>query len=116
MPAVQSQGNCQYTVLNGTGTTTINQTPPAGGSGPSQPQVFYGANVVTPGTTFVLSVYDVIPAVGGVAITTNTLMQGTATAAGQQFIAGIPGVGVRFRGQLLLVTTGTPGQFNALWD
>lgn len=117
MPAVLSQGNCQYTALVAAGTSTLNASPPAGGQGPSQPQVFYGANVVAVGTAFVLSAFDVVPAVGGVALATNTLMGlSTATAAGQQFVAGIPGVGVRFKGQLVLVVAGTPGQFNALWD
>ncbi len=92
-----------YTVISTAGTTAV-----ATGGG-----VYYGVNVISIGTTWAVTPYDVV--VSGT--TTNTLAAtATATAAGLLGAPGASGVGVRFLGQLALVTTGTPGQFNALWD
>lgn len=119
MPQVQGQGNCQYTVLNTAGTTTLNpgpQQPPAPSIVPSQICVFFGLECIAPGTTFAVTVYDITPATpGGAAAGTNTLLSGTGTA-GQFFAPGAAGVGVRVRGALVAVATGTPGAYNALWD
>lgn len=121
------QGNCQYTVLNTTGTTTINQgvaqgLNPAGGNqygggGPQEQGVFYGMLEVAAGTNFAANFYDIIIAVTGTGTTTttNTLLSGTGTA-GQNIPAGPPGLGVRYRGSLVSVTSGTAGQINAYWD
>jgi hypothetical protein len=113
MPLQLGEGNCQYTVLNTAGTSTLN---PGQASGPPTSfGVLYGASVISAGTSFAFTALDVVPAQGQVAAQTNTLLSGTGSA-GQNFPAGIPGVGVRYRGALLFVTTGTPGQINALWD
>jgi hypothetical protein len=113
MPINQSQGNCQYTLLNTAGTTTINQAPQA----PSNAQLgaFYGLSQITAGTTFGVTVYDIIPAVGSVAVATNTLITGTGTA-GQTFLPAGSSLGVRYRGALVAVAAGTPGAVNLLWD
>ena len=55
MGALLGQGNSGYSVLAGTGTTTLNQ------QAPGQPQgvgVFYGANLIALGTAPVLTVVD----------------------------------------------------------
>jgi hypothetical protein len=92
-----------YSVISTAGTTAV-----ASGGG-----VYYGVNVVSTGTSWTVTPYDIV--VSGT--TTNTLAAtATATAAGLLGAPGATGVGVRFLGQLALVTTGTPGQFNALWD
>jgi hypothetical protein len=78
--------------------------------------VFFGLQAVAVGTTFAFTAYDIVPTSGGVAVATNTLLNGTATAAGQLFTCGEAGVGVRCRGGLVVVTSGTPGVYNALWD
>jgi len=115
MPANQSQGNCQYTVLNTAGTTTLNQSQSqSSASGPpSGIGVFYGFYEVSPGTSFAATALDIV--VAGTNTTTTTLANGTGTA--NQFFGPVQGgVGVRYRGSLVAVTTGTPGQINALWD
>lgn len=103
-------GNCQYTALTTAGTTTLNAGQAAGVA--SQPGVLYGMLEVAAGTSFAATFYDLIP---GAAVTTNTLLSGTGTA-GQNIPAGPPGVGVRYRGALVVITSGTPGIINALWD
>jgi hypothetical protein len=115
MPQVLGAENSNYTVLNTAGTTTLN---PGQVSGPPiQPGVLFGAQVVNVGTNFVLTVVDIIPASpGGAAASTNTLLNGTATGIGQQLPAGAPGVGMRYKGALVAIVTGTPGAYNALWD
>jgi hypothetical protein len=110
MPANLSQGNCQYTLLNTAGTTTINNAnlgtiTPAG--------VFYGMLQLAPGTTFAATIYDIYAT--GLTTNTATLLTGTGTA-GQVFTPGPAGVGVRYRGALVAVASGTPGAINALWD
>jgi len=106
MPANLGQGNCQYTALTTAGTTTIN---PGGTGVASQPGVLYGMLEVSAGTVFAATFYDIV----GTA--TSTLLSGTGTA-GQNIPAGPPGIGVRYRGALVVVTSGTPGLINALWD
>jgi hypothetical protein len=115
MPQVLSAGNLQYTVINTAGTTTLNPGQASGVA--SQPGVFGGMVAVAQGTSWAFTAYDIIPATpGGAAAGTNTLLNGTATAAGQQFAAGLVGENVRYRGALVIVTSGTPGIFNAQWD
>lgn len=113
MPALLGVGNGQYTAISTAGTTTLNP----GQAGPiaSQPGVLYGMTQIAAGASFAATVLDIIPASGATAITTNTLLSGTGTA-GQRFVAGLEGVGVRYRGALVVVSSGTPGQINALWD
>lgn len=92
-----------YTVISTAGTTTVAQ-----GGG-----VFFGLNVVSTGTSWTATPYDIVVA----GTTTNQLTAtGTAASVGGLDIPGVTGLGVRFLGTLALVTTGTPGQFNALWD
>jgi hypothetical protein len=116
MPQVLGVGNLQYTVLSTAGTTTLN---PGQASGvQSQCGVLGGFVAVANGTNFAFTAYDILPPAtpGGTSAGTNTLLNGTATAAGQQFPAGLNGDNVRYRGALVVVTAGTPGVFNALWD
>lgn len=113
MPALLGVGNCQYTAISTAGTTTLNPGQP-GPIAPS-PGVLYGLQQIAAGTSFAATVVDIIPATAVTAITTNTLLSGTGTA-GQRFVAGLEGVGVRYRGALVVVSSGTPGQINALWD
>lgn len=107
------QGNCQYTPLNTAGTTTLN---PGQASGPpSSFGVLYGVATLAAGTAFACTVLDIVPQMGQNPATTNTLMNGT-NSAGVVQAAGIPGVGVRYKGALVAITSGTPGLLNALWD
>lgn len=117
MPALLSVGNSQYTQL-GTGTVILS-TGAVGPQPPSTPGVFYGANLIALGTAPVLNVYDLIYTVSGTGTgtTTNTLMSGTGTAQGQSFNAGLPGVGVRYRGSLMVVSVASAAPlWNLLWD
>lgn len=115
MPQVLGVGNLQYTALTTAGTTTLNPGQSSGVA--SQPGVLGGFVAVGLGTAWAFTAYDIIPPTpGGAPSSTNTLLNGTATAAGQQFSAGLNGDNVRYRGALVVVTTGTPGVFNALWD
>jgi hypothetical protein len=94
-----------YTSLTTAGTSTLAQ-----GGG-----VYYGVNVLTTGTAWTASPFDVV--VTGTTTTTNTLAAiSTATGPGVTGAPGASGVGVRFNGNLVMVTAGTPGAFNALWD
>lgn len=113
MPLLLGEGNCQYTALSTAGTSTLN---PGQASGPPTSfGVLYGVSQISAGTSFAFTALDIVPASGSVAASTNTLMNGTGSA-GQSFTAGIGGVGVRYKGALVFVTTGTPGLINALWD
>lgn len=116
-------GNCRYTVLSTAGTTTICQGPSSYGApypvsyGVAPLGCLQGFMTVAAGTSFAVTFYDIIqgsPAAPST-LTTNTLLNGTGTA-GQVLTAGPPGVGVRFNGSLVAVTSGTPGIINALWD
>ena len=124
MPPPLYQGNCNYTP-NGTavGTGTINPGPPAGPApgqaAPATPGVFYGYTATSTGTAAMgVTVYDVVTVITGTGTvtTTNPLMNGTATAPGQILTPGPAGVGVRYRGALVYITTGTVGGGNFLWD
>lgn len=114
MPLLLGLGNGQYTAISTAGTATLN---PGQAAGPATSfGVLYGVNQLTAGASFAFTVLDAIPAQGpAVPAQTNTLLNGTGTA-NQQFNAGVPGVGIRYRGALLVVTTGTPGLINVLWD
>lgn len=124
---LQQVGNCQYTAISTAGTTTLNPGqagvpgPGAQGSLPTTFGVLYGVSQVSAGTGFAFTVYDIVPntpaqiAASGTGSQTNTLLNGTGTA-GQSFPAGISDEGVRYKGALVVVTSGTPGAINALWD
>jgi hypothetical protein len=109
------EGNCNYTPsLSTLGTQTVAGGDPAGQ--PGRYGVLYGYNLVSAGTAaMVVTYYDVVTDVATQGVTTNTLFVGTASAAGAA-VAPLNGVGVRFRGNLVLVTTGTVGNGNTLWD
>lgn len=108
MPQQLGQGNCQYTVVSTVGTSTLN---PGQASGPPiSPGVFFGATMQAVGTSFGITALDIA------GTSTQTLMSGTGTAVGQRLVAGLEGVGVRYRDALVVVTTGTAGAYNALWD
>lgn len=94
-------GLANATALSTAGTTTVDAT----GMG-----VFYGFNVISIGTSFTAQAFDVV-GTSSLALTgTNT-----ATAIGQAFSGG-PVAGVRYAGNLVVVTTGTGGIINTLWD
>lgn len=140
MPLLLSESNCQYTPIVGgtnTSTTTLNPGqsgvpgPGQQGQQPSSFGVFYGASVLSLGTSTttgtgtggvaqVVNAYDVVPPTGlgtNTATLTNLLMNGTATAPAV-IQAGVPGIGLRYKGALVLTVAGgaTPGTTNALWD
>jgi hypothetical protein len=124
VPLELGQGNCQYTPIAAAGTNTINPGPALNAGGYRAPQppttfgVLYGIETVAPGTGFGATAYDIIAPTGlgtNTATITNTLMNGT-NSAGVVQAAGIPGVGVRYTGALVVVSSGTPGALNVLWD
>lgn len=97
-------GVCKATALTTAGTATLTNPQGAGG-------VYYGVNCISTGTAFAVAAYDI----NG----TNTKQLAalsTAAAIGGQAYPAAPGQGVRFNGYLAVVTSGTPGQYNALWD
>jgi hypothetical protein len=97
--------NCNYTVTTTAGTTTINQ-----GTG-----VFYGAMFSQNGTSFLYTAYDIV--ISGTTTTTNQLTATTTAAgSGPTALPGPPGLAVRYKGNLVAVTSGTPGIVNTLWD
>ena len=129
MPVIPGQFNANYTPISTAGTTTLNAGPPAQGPGVGVgiPGALYGAVVMNMGTatgTFTaavpaINIYDIIPAQGNNAISTNTLMVATGTALQQSIAAGIYDIAPRYRGALVAVTSvtqGTAGAFNVLWD
>jgi hypothetical protein len=120
MPGPLFNNNCQYTVINTIGTTTVDP-----GATPADPGyagrwgVFYGYTATSTGTAgMVVTAYDIqqVPTGTGTVTTTNTIMNGTATAPGQTIQAGIAGIGVRYKGSLVIITTGTAGAGLSLWD
>ena len=136
MPLQLSEGNCQYTPLS-IGSNTLNPGQ-SGVPGPGQQGntassfgVFYGIQVIglgtntttgtaTGGAPVTVNAYDIIPPTGlgsNTAATTNALLNGTQSVAGV-LQAGVPGVGVRYKGALVVVTSGptTLGACNCLWD
>jgi hypothetical protein len=120
MPIVQgAHYNCNYTSISTAGTTTIDPGPssPGVGVGVGNYGAFYGASCVNAGTSWSIVIYDIIPAQGTKAVTTNTLLPlQTATSAGQSFQANTGAPGPRYRGALVAVTAGTPGGFDVFWD
>lgn len=118
MPGQLYQGNCGYTVISTIGTTTVNAGPSANDPGAAgRWGVFYGLSVLSTGTAGmgVTAVELIInPSSGGT--TTNTLFVGTATAPGQVIAAAPAGLGIRYKGSLVVVTSGTAASINAMWD
>lgn len=118
MPAPLYQNNCGYTP-SGTavGTQTLNPGPGAPGQGVASPEtqgVLYGYTVTSyGGTGMVVSYLDIITL--ATSTVTNTLLTGTTTTNGQT-IQGLYCAGIRYRGALVLVTSGTVGAGNSLWD
>lgn len=95
-----------YTPVNTAGTTTIDSS----GGG-----ILYGFNAISVGTLWTITAYDVY--VTGVTTNTNQLVATqTAATTGFQGNPGSGGTGVRYNGNLVVVTTGTPGLWNVLWD
>ncbi len=123
MPQNLGQGNAQYTPIVAAGTNTLNPGPAlTGGFRVPQPPttfgVLYGVDTIAAGTGFAYTLVDMIAPTGlgtNTATVTNTLMNGTDTA-GTSRSAGVSGVGVRYSGALVCITTGTPGQINVAWD
>ena len=106
---VYSLGCANYTAITTAGTSTIK---PTGG-------IFYGFVAVANGTAFTITPYDIYVNVTGTSTTTTTSQMYPITTAGTpsssiNITAGA--AGVRINGQLVMVTTGTPGQWNVLWD
>jgi hypothetical protein len=126
-------GNCRYyplTIAAGTATICtgpssygsaypVNYGPPAGlnPNGLNGVGCLYGFLTLAAGTSYAVTLYDVIQGAPSApaTLTTNTLVNGTGTA-GQYIAAGPPGVGIRFVGSLVAVASGTPGAINVYWD
>ena len=103
---IYSPGCANYTVLNTAGTTTVDST----GGG-----ILYGFNAISVGTSWTITAYDVY--VTGTTTNTNQMIATqTAASTGFQGNPGSGGTGVRYNGNLVVVTTGTPGVWNVLWD
>jgi hypothetical protein len=131
VPANLAQGNAQVTAITTAGTTTLNPGQqgmvqpggqPLGQSGnlAASPGVFYGFDWTATGTSYAATAVDLVPPTlaqynAGTGTQTFTLANGTLTA-GQRQVAGLEGVGVRYRGALVVITAGTPGAVNALWE
>lgn len=120
MPGQLYNNNCQYTPISTIGTTTVDA-----GATPADPGyagrwgVFYGYVATSTGTAgMVVTALDIVvtPTGTGTVTSTTTIMNGTATAPNQQLLAGIAGIGVRYKGSLVVVTTGTAGAGLSLWD
>lgn len=87
------------TTISTAGTTTIEV-----GQG-----AFFGFNVLGTGTTFVANAYDILG-------TLTTTLQSLAVTALGPVGPGPGSMGVRYGGSLVIVTTGTAGALNVLWD
>lgn len=108
--------NAQYFPITTAGTYTADSGPVAPTFIRSEPGVIYGVYVTTFGTSPVFTAYDVYITPSGT--TTALLLNGTGTAVNQAFMpmgAGNP-MGVRYRGSLVVVVTGTSNGMNLLWD
>jgi hypothetical protein len=92
----------RYTVISTLGTTTVK----------SAPGLFYGFTAVSTGTAaMTVTAYDITSA------GTNTLGPATTPGAlGFGGALGASGCGVAFTGSLVVVTSGTAGTYNLLWD
>jgi len=95
--AVTVGGVSYYTPLTTAGTTTIKATP----------GVYFGLLGIASGTSYAAVIYDIG--------TATNIIQGTATITAGQTV-NLGGVGIRTTGAMVAVTSGTPGQINALWD
>lgn len=97
---VFAQGIANYSQITTLATTTVK----------ASPGLYYGFTAVSTGTAAMAwAAYDVL----GTA--SNLLHTITPGALGAQ-APGPSGIGVRFTGILVVVTTGTAGTYNALWD
>jgi hypothetical protein len=104
---VYSPGCANYTTISTAGTTTVDAL--AGGG------IFFALNCLSVGTSWTATAYDIY--VTGTTTNTGQLIATqTAAATGAQGGAGPAGLGVRYNGSLVVVTTGTPGSWNVLWD
>jgi len=104
-----SPGCANYTAITTAGTSTVK----TGGG------IFYGFVAVATGTAFTITPYDIYVSVTGTTTsTTTTQMYATSTTGGATSSINITAgaAGVRVNGSLVVVTTGTPGQWNVLWD
>jgi hypothetical protein len=91
------QQSVAYNLLTTAGTTTVDPGP----------GVFYGVNVITPGTASTIQVLD------GTNALTGTLTDQSAGA----LAAGIPsGVGVRYLTSLVVITAGTAVSTAAIYS
>ena len=92
---VHDIGACKYTPIGTIGTNTVN----------ANPCVFYAVAETGTGTSWVATVLD----------GTSTLAVGTLSA-GALVQGGPAGLGIRCNTSLIVVTTGTAGSGNVLWD
>jgi len=102
-----SSGCANYTTISTAGTTTVDSNPGGG--------ISYGLYCLATGTTWTATLYDVY-VVGTTTSTGQLIATTTAAALGFQANPGPGGTGVRYNGNLIMVTTGTPGSWNVLWD
>lgn len=96
---VHDIGACQYTPITTNGTTTVKAS--AG--------IYYGCEIVSLGT----ATAAIITALDG----TNTIANSTSSLGGS--VVGSPGpagLGIRCLTSIIVVTSGTAGTTNALWD
>jgi len=108
---VYSPGCANYTPIDTAGTTTVDANPNGG--------VLYGFNAISTGTTWTITAYDIYTVKSGTVTSTYTnamIATQTAASTGFQGNPGSGGTGVRYNGLLVVVTTGTPGLWNVLWD
>ena len=103
---VYSPGCANYSAISTAGTTTVDSS----GGG-----ILYGFNAITVGTSWTVTAYDVY-VTGTITNTGQLIATQTAAATGFQGNPGSGGTGVRYNGNLVVVTTGTPGLWNVLWD
>ena len=95
----QNVANCSsYTAITTNGTTTV-----ANGAG-----IYYGSYLWAVGTAAAL-----VSALDG----TNTIAAVGTGSAANSFVSPLPaGLGVKFTTSLVIVTSGTAGSWNVLWD
>jgi hypothetical protein len=119
MPIPLGFQSAQYTLISTNGTTTVNSSQAAAGPGSAgpgaAPPIYYGMQLVAAGTAAVATILDIV--VSGTTTATNTIDIATGGTAGSAFPGGVLSVGVRCRGNLVIVTTGTAaGTWLTLWD
>lgn len=122
MPPPLFLNNGQYTPISTIGTQTLNPGTQEITGTPQAPLgqqvgVLYGFLSLSTGTAGMtvtyLDIYTVVSGIGTSTVT-NTLLSGTPTP-GSTLPSNIA-VGIRYRGALVLVTSGTAGAGNSLWD